>query len=462
MADLRHLINPVARANARADFGAPVPQAKPLVDFSRDPNYTYGTVLPFRKPIAGGPAEWDLGYSALTKGIADAFTAPGRALSGEELAPEEAINFALGVTGGGQLRSAPPGAVGMMRGRMAGNLSPAEDDLLQQAAAMAADRTPYGSPLYTPREIWANTGAYVDVSGKPYFAINPHEIKINPERLLEALGQGPVPASDIVDIPTLSAAFPEAFKDLALDLPTKGEAYSFGMWEPPKGQITIYPAAYGTPTTGSFLTKDVAADAVRGTGIADFKQTLAHETAHFGQYLNDLAGGSAPGTFQPPIFADRSLLNAQVADLLRVPLQSTLTDSGRKANAKALRKAVTEALGSPSFIENLSPKEMSQLAGLTLSQRTSMFSPTDLQWDLYKRTGGEVGARHIESILKLPAKEAAAVYTPFEYPVEMQLPMSSVSPFNALAPTPEQAAIILRRARTFNDYGDSPIVGGSQ
>lgn len=36
MADLRHLINPVARANARADFGAPVPQYNPLspMDFA--------------------------------------------------------------------------------------------------------------------------------------------------------------------------------------------------------------------------------------------------------------------------------------------------------------------------------------------------------------------------------------------------------------------------------------------
>lgn len=96
MADLRHLINPVARANARADFGAPVPQAKPLVDFSRDPNYSYGTILPFRIPQTGGPAEWDLGYSELAKGIAGAFAAPGRALQGEILAPEEAVDFALG------------------------------------------------------------------------------------------------------------------------------------------------------------------------------------------------------------------------------------------------------------------------------------------------------------------------------------------------------------------------------
>lgn len=48
----------------------------------RDPGYEYGALLPFRKPIEGGPAEWSPLYSDFIAGLVDAFSAPGRALYG--------------------------------------------------------------------------------------------------------------------------------------------------------------------------------------------------------------------------------------------------------------------------------------------------------------------------------------------------------------------------------------------
>lgn len=85
-----------------------------LIDTSRSSGYEYGNILPFRKPIEGGPAEWNLGYSGLIKSISDAMQAPGQALAGQEQSPEAGINFALNMTGGGgTFGRVPQGAVGM-------------------------------------------------------------------------------------------------------------------------------------------------------------------------------------------------------------------------------------------------------------------------------------------------------------------------------------------------------------
>lgn len=48
----------------------------------RDPAYEYGSLLPFRKPKAGGPAEWNPAYSDAIASLWNTFTAPGRAIQG--------------------------------------------------------------------------------------------------------------------------------------------------------------------------------------------------------------------------------------------------------------------------------------------------------------------------------------------------------------------------------------------
>lgn len=85
-----------------------------LGSVGRDYGYEYGNILPFRKPVSGGEAEWGLGYSGLAKSIYDAFTAPGMAYQGEELGPEDAMNFAMNMAGGGfATGKVPKGSLGM-------------------------------------------------------------------------------------------------------------------------------------------------------------------------------------------------------------------------------------------------------------------------------------------------------------------------------------------------------------
>jgi len=80
----------------------------------RDPSYEYGSILPFRKPKSGGPAEWGLTYSDTVKSLLDAFSAPGRAYNGQEMRPDDAMNFALANMGAAMSAGrAPSGSVGM-------------------------------------------------------------------------------------------------------------------------------------------------------------------------------------------------------------------------------------------------------------------------------------------------------------------------------------------------------------
>jgi hypothetical protein len=84
-----------------ARLQAPISQASPPGAHwwehavERDPAYTYGEILPFRKPLAGGSAEWSPEYSGLVKAVADLFTGPGRAIRGEEISKEEGVSDAM-------------------------------------------------------------------------------------------------------------------------------------------------------------------------------------------------------------------------------------------------------------------------------------------------------------------------------------------------------------------------------
>lgn len=92
---------------AIGEDGRPMPdEGGSMLDkpFPRDPNYEYGTFLPFRKPKAGGPAE--LAVPGVVANAIDAFTAPRRAAMGKMENPEEeALNVGmLGVGPGVQSR----------------------------------------------------------------------------------------------------------------------------------------------------------------------------------------------------------------------------------------------------------------------------------------------------------------------------------------------------------------------
>jgi hypothetical protein len=70
----------------------------------REPGWEYGQILPVRarKNEEGGmEREWGLGYSNTAKGMLDAFTLPRRAMEGEEVTPEQAMEMAMNVTAPG-------------------------------------------------------------------------------------------------------------------------------------------------------------------------------------------------------------------------------------------------------------------------------------------------------------------------------------------------------------------------
>ena len=70
----------------------------------REPGWEYGNVLPvrMRKNKQGEKErEWGLGYSNTAKGMLDAFTLPRRAMEGEEVTPEQAMEMAMNVSAPG-------------------------------------------------------------------------------------------------------------------------------------------------------------------------------------------------------------------------------------------------------------------------------------------------------------------------------------------------------------------------
>lgn len=70
----------------------------------REPGWEYGQVLPVRarKNEEGEmEREWGLGYSNTAKGMLDAITLPRRALEGEEVSPEQAMEMAMNITAPG-------------------------------------------------------------------------------------------------------------------------------------------------------------------------------------------------------------------------------------------------------------------------------------------------------------------------------------------------------------------------
>lgn len=83
----------------------------------REPGWEYGTVLPVR--VREGKTgkkerEWGLGYSDTAKGMLEAVTAPRKAMQGKEFTPEEAMQFAMGVTAPGVATARyAPGVVNM-------------------------------------------------------------------------------------------------------------------------------------------------------------------------------------------------------------------------------------------------------------------------------------------------------------------------------------------------------------
>lgn len=78
-----------------------------LGNVQREPGYIYGDILPVRAQVnqqgqvIPGSREWGLGYSNAARGLLDAFTLPGRAMAGEQVTPQQAMEMAMNVTAPG-------------------------------------------------------------------------------------------------------------------------------------------------------------------------------------------------------------------------------------------------------------------------------------------------------------------------------------------------------------------------
>ena len=101
MAGLLDSLIPRSTSPAEAEFMRNTESMRNMLSspVPRDPAYEYGNILPFRKPVSGGPAEWHPLYSNTLASLFDAVTAPVRAWQGQQLDPRDAMNVGLSVLG---------------------------------------------------------------------------------------------------------------------------------------------------------------------------------------------------------------------------------------------------------------------------------------------------------------------------------------------------------------------------
>lgn len=132
----------------------------------REPGYVYGGLLPFRKPVGGGPAEWSPTYSDAVAGLLDMVTSPMRSWRGQQMDPRDAMNVGLGLLGTNAavsplVKSGGPGTVGIFAGAGAKTADLAKLKRAQEMSSSGA----------TEDAIWQATGWFKGPEGKWKFEI---------------------------------------------------------------------------------------------------------------------------------------------------------------------------------------------------------------------------------------------------------------------------------------------------
>jgi len=344
------------------------------------------TFLPFQDTLPGSVMnKRSLALPGIVAGAVNAFTAPGRALSGSDPnfnPQEEAANFAMNVMGGGigasRLAPAPAGSLGMFIGKTAKNWNAA-------AEAKALEMEKSGA---TPQTIWQETGNW-----KAPDAAWRQEINDAGSRMTEKVHSDIMskhffndPLSEALTHEPLYRAYPELGR-----IKTTVTA-----WEQPKGSF-------------SPLRNELEAS---GPSSMTQRSTALHELQHAIQQKEGFARGGSPEMFrQSTDFSSKALQDAAILDkTMRASNLSQLEALkrfevlfGRKPEAGAFAALERVGTGKELDIARDAAREAEKLAKNPLES--------------YRRLAGEAEARATQKRRNLTDEQRRAEFPERSYDV---------------------------------------------
>ena len=206
------------------------------------------TFLPFKDTQTNsGIRQRELALPGIVAGAVNATTAPGRAYTGSDPnfdAPEEAMNFAGNVMGGGmgasRAMTAPAGTGGKNLGMNIGPSSPAWDAAAHERALNLRYKMGLGLDevkAITGNEQMPGSGVWSQLMSDKNSRAYPHKfLKLEKEmestpkstNLFEAQNYGTLPITEVFHHPAFFKAYPDA-KDIRIGRqPGKGAAYMEG------------------------------------------------------------------------------------------------------------------------------------------------------------------------------------------------------------------------------------------
>ena len=250
--------------------------------FGLDPAAQRSTILPFYSKRTGWVAP-EILYQA-----ARAAVAPGFAWKGGQVTPQDAMNFASTVGGGGLAASvaapAPANALGMFVGRRAKtwNLRAMQNaELLEKAGV-------------SPEEIWRRWGTWRGPDGEWRQEISDAGMQI--QKPFESLGmtkesnyQYPTaaPMNQQISHPELYAAYPQLES-----VPT--QVHKLAGWLPDSAQTGSASIGVNSKTWAMDTPKNLS---VRSKTEQTAKQSIAHEGQHMVQAIEGFAQGGNETSF---------------------------------------------------------------------------------------------------------------------------------------------------------------------
>lgn len=313
----------------------------------RDPNYEYGSILPFRKGKDG--VEWGLLYSDAVKGAVDAFTAPGRALKGQEMAPQDAFDFTLNMAGGGMAAKRPAGSLGTFGG--------VNSKIADKAKLLTAQTLEQGGA--TANEIWDKTGWFRGPDKQWRFEIDDSQAKMKFPGLKQMY-------SAIMGRPFSSSVMD------AMDHPELAKAY------PKLGQIPLTVNPQAIPGTGGMSSygNGVHMMDAAGSRLGRVNKDL---TLHEGQHaIQDYEGFAKGGASRDMEYADLKPHQQQALNAL-YDQSIALKKAGNNVEAAKVTDTINRMI-------------------------------TKYQRDAYKRLAGEVEARTVERRMNMTPEQRRASF----------------------------------------------------
>lgn len=354
--------------------------------WERQEGDTHGDILPIKR---GPEGQLQLAIPQFLRDLYLAVRLPSDVLKGYQATPEDIVNFALNVGGGGVTTSAAaakdagPNAIGMFLGPYS---SGANHQLMEQAWDMAEAGA-------SREEIWKATGWFKAPDGRWKYEISDKDFKLTPDAEAEFYRQAVDPAYAELDRRGMSGPINRVLQHPGLD-----------------GQYPINPVLKeGTEAEVALLAPTHLRDFAGGYGINEGVESVFAEAKTPEQLLKTLIHELQHSVQQREGFGQGTNVTSATADLEKlreIVFRNLPRDAKEFIEAEDMyRSAPWDAFWRRRYetlAEKVEPyrKEMQDL--LVWTQR-------EAPWDFYRRKDGEVEANLTAARIDMDDEQRRAV-----------------------------------------------------